>query len=127
MHCISHHIYPNTLLDFEIQALEPVAFYLKIQPKNTILFGITKEVLFPFATLINILFKVLILPIIKKRSPEFLYLSSLAQIPLIWLMTSDIFTALKLYAVMHIALSVFFVKMTFVGHRNGKTWTEGNE
>lgn len=127
MHCLSHHIYPNTLLDFEIQALEPVAYYLEIQPKNTILFGIIKEVLFPFATLTNILFKVLILPIIKKRSPEFFYLTSLIQIPLIYLMTNDICTALKLYVVMHIAISAYFVKMTFVGHRNGKTWTEGNE
>lgn len=126
MHCLSHHIYPNTLLDFEIQALEPIAYYLKIQPKNSVIFGITKELLFPFATLTNILFKVLILPVLKKRSPEFYYLSSLVQIPIIYLMTSDILIALKLYAVMHIAISVFFVKMTFVGHRNGKTWTEGN-
>lgn len=42
MHCISHHTYSNTLLDFEIQGLEPLAYYLKIQPKNNIICGIIK-------------------------------------------------------------------------------------
>lgn len=123
MHCMSHHIYTNTLLDYEIQALEPVAYFLKISPKNKWFFGIVKEMLLPFGTLSNILLKTIIVPIVKRRKPELFYLSSLIQIPFIYLMTKDLFTALTLYAVMHITISAYFLKMTFISHRNSKIWT----
>jgi hypothetical protein len=32
MHCLSHHMYPNTELDYEAAALEPIAYFLRISP-----------------------------------------------------------------------------------------------
>ena len=79
--------------------------------------------LLPFGTISNILLKTVIVPIIKKRKPELFYLSSLIQIPIIYLMTNDLYTALTLYAVMHITISAYFLKMTFISHRNSQIWT----
>jgi hypothetical protein len=42
MHCLSHHSYSNTLLDYEIQGLEPFVYYLRVHPKNTVIGGIIK-------------------------------------------------------------------------------------
>jgi hypothetical protein len=37
MHCLSHHEYTNTLLDYELQAYEPLAYFIRVMPKNTLL------------------------------------------------------------------------------------------
>ena len=34
MHCVSHHLYPNTELDYEIAAFEPIGYYLRSMPEN---------------------------------------------------------------------------------------------
>ena len=34
MHCISHHIYTNTLLDYELGGFEPLMYYHRCLPKN---------------------------------------------------------------------------------------------
>jgi hypothetical protein len=69
MHCLSHHSYPNTLLDYEIQALEPLIYYLRVLPKNTILKGVVKELFFPLTTLVNILMKIVIVPLQHRKQP----------------------------------------------------------
>ena len=35
MHCLSHHIYPNTELDYENASLEPFAYFLRSMPENS--------------------------------------------------------------------------------------------
>lgn len=125
MHCLSHHSYPNTLLDYEIQALEPLVFYLRLLPKNTILKGVIKEIFFPVATLINILMKIVIVPLQYRKQPEWFYLVPLMQLPLLTLL-SDWDIAWRLFLVMHISCSFTFFKLTFLGHRTGREWTEGN-
>ena len=73
MHCISHHLYPNTELDYEVAAFEPVTFYLRSQPENSWVRVWLLEVLFFFLQPLNMTFKLLVSPIIKKRAPDFLY------------------------------------------------------
>jgi hypothetical protein len=125
MHCLSHHSYPNTLLDYEIQALEPMVYYLRVLPKNTILLGIVKELFFPLTTLLNILLKLLIVPLLHRKSPEWFYLVPLLQLlPLTLLAGWE--TAWRLFLVIHISCSFAYMKLTFLGHRTGREWTEGN-
>ena len=63
MHCLSHHSYANTLIDYEIQAVEPIIYYIRILPQNTSYFWIIKEVILMMLTPINILIKLVIRPI----------------------------------------------------------------
>lgn len=125
MHCLSHHSYANTLLDYEIQALEPLVFYLRLLPMNTILKGIIKEIFLPITTLINILMKIFIVPLQYKKQPEWFYLVPLIQLPLLTLL-ADWDTAWRIFLVMHISCSFTFLKLSFLGHRTGREWTEGN-
>jgi fatty acid desaturase len=126
MHCLSHHSYPNTLLDYEIQALEPVVYYLRILPKNTILKGVIKEAIFPLTTLLNIVLKLIIVPLQRFKQPEWFYLVPLLQLPLLYLETGQWDIAWRLFVVMHLSVSYAFMKLTFLGHRTGREWTEGN-
>lgn len=127
MHCLSHHSFSNTLLDYEIQALEPIVYYLRILPKNTILKGILKELIFPFTAFLNIILKLLIVPIINLKRPEWFYLVPLIQIPFLYLLAGEWNVALNLFMLMHIGVSFTFMKLTFLGHRTGREWTEGNQ
>jgi hypothetical protein len=77
MHCISHHEYTNTLLDFEIQALEPIAYYLRSQPQNRYFLGILKELSVPLLVLMNIALKIVVVPITKFSLPNLFYAVSL--------------------------------------------------
>lgn len=45
-HAMSHHIYPNTLWDFEIYSLEPYLFWLP-DPKKSLLKGIISQLISP--------------------------------------------------------------------------------
>lgn len=66
MHCISHHEYTNTLLDYELQAYEPLAYFLRIMPENTILKVILIEIAYVITIPLNIALKLLIVPIAKR-------------------------------------------------------------
>jgi len=78
-------------------------------------------------TPLNILLKVIVTPIIFRVQPEWFYLVPLLQLPLLWLMTQKFYLAFKLFLTIHISISTLFAKLTFLGHRTGYEWTEGNE
>ena len=122
MHCLSHHSFSNTLLDYEIQAVEPLAYYLRVLPENTLLKWIIKELFSPLATLFNIFLKIVIVPIQHRKQPEWFYLVPLLQlIPLSWMAGWQ--TGWRLFLVMHLSCSFIFFKVTFLGHRTGREWT----
>ena len=67
----------------------------------------------------NMLTKLLLVPLVKRTQPDWLYLAPLIQIPILCLLTQDISIAVKLFLVIHISFSFLFSKMTFLGHRTG--------
>lgn len=119
MHCLSHHSYANTLIDYEIQAIEPVIYYLKVSPKNKAINWIFKEITLMMLTPFNILLKLLVKPLRLGAQPEWFYLVPLLQLPALWLMTGEWLLAFKLFMTIHVTLSIVFSKLTFLGHRTG--------
>ena len=89
MHCLSHHSFTNTLLDYEATALEPVVYWLKVSPPNFFIFSILKQGMFAVAAPLSSVLKVLVLPVVMRYSPDFWYLANLAQIPVLHLMGAD--------------------------------------
>ena len=69
MHCLSHHIYPNTLLDYEAAALEPVAYFLRISPQNKFYTEPLLILLLIFVQPLNLILKLFIVPVIKRKLP----------------------------------------------------------
>lgn len=79
------------------------------------------------ATPINIFLKLVMPPFVKKRQPEWFYLVPLMQIPFLWVLTGNIISAVKLFLIVHVTFSFIFFKLSFLGHRTGREWTEGNQ
>jgi hypothetical protein len=122
MHCISHHEYTNTLLDYELQAYEPLAYFLRIMPENTILKVILIEIAYVITIPLNIVLKLLIVPLAKRIQPEWLYLVPLTQILLMYLINGDLLLSIKLFLVIHCFFGYVFTKVTFGGHRIETLW-----
>ena len=80
----------------------------------------------PLGPLLNILLRTIITPLTKRMLPDFLFLTPLIQIPLIYLITNDLILSLKLFTTMHVVFGFLFLKLTFLGHRTGAEWTAGN-
>jgi hypothetical protein len=91
-----------------------------MQPQNTILSGIIKEVLFPLAAIMSMVSRLFFLPVLRQTMPEWFYIIPLLQIPLIYQFNGDIYLSIKLFCVMHISFSAFFMKINFFGHRTGR-------
>ena len=69
MHCISHHEYSNTLLDYELQAFEPLGYFIRIMPENTLIKLILVEIAYMITIPLNISLKLLIVPLVKRIQP----------------------------------------------------------
>uniref|UniRef100_A0A2H1VNC5 Cytochrome b5-related protein n=1 Tax=Spodoptera frugiperda TaxID=7108 RepID=A0A2H1VNC5_SPOFR len=53
-HALSHHLYPNTLMDFEVSAFEPIVFWNPRKKSSRVYFTLFIELIFyPFISLIN--------------------------------------------------------------------------
>lgn len=69
MHCMSHHQYPNTELDYELAALEPIGFFLRNFPKNFVMIEPVLHIIFLFLQPLNMILKIVVVPILKFRPP----------------------------------------------------------
>jgi len=92
-------------------------------PKNKPICALLKEIAFIFLAPLNIILKLVIIPIIQQKLPEWFYMSSLFQIPLMYCFNFNLALSIQLYLVMHISFSIIFSKLTFIGHRTGREWT----
>jgi hypothetical protein len=79
------------------------------------------------ATPINIFLKLILPPFVKGGQPEWFYLVPLMQIPFLCALTGKAAIALKLFVIIHVTFSFIFFKLSFLGHRTGNEWTEGNQ
>ena len=70
MHCLSHHAYPNTLIDYEFSAIEPITNFSRCLPKNSPFSYIGMQIIFILSVPINILTKTIIVPLTKKTLPS---------------------------------------------------------
>ncbi len=72
-HCISHHMYPNLEIDYDAAAFEPISYLLRSMPENHRFVEIVVQVVYFFLQPTNMLLKVVVIPIIKRRRPDFWY------------------------------------------------------
>lgn len=62
----------------------------------------------------------------KMTLPDWLFFIPLIQVPIIYCITNDLELSFKLFVTIHVTFSVIMMKLTFLGHRTGVEWTEGN-
>lgn len=111
MHCLSHHIYTNTLLDYELAAFEPIVFYHKCKPKNSKISKWLLKLAFILIVPVNLLFKLVLNPVFKLTPPELLYGICLLQIPILYLINGDLPTSINLFLCIHLVFGFIFYKM----------------
>ena len=124
-HALSHHSYTNLELDIEIQAFEPIIYYLSNKPKNLLINIILGQLLLALAGPLNYLRRAIfalfgkekilienIIPVI-----EFLILLSNAE---------SFLSAFKLWLIMHSVSSLHLTLATFPNHRTHTHWSEGD-
>jgi fatty acid desaturase len=125
MHCLNHHIYTNTLLDYEITAFYPLVNYLRVLPPNWPYIQIVFEPILILLPLLNLLLKIVVVPLTKFSPPNLLYFLTLTPIILLYIINGDMYTSIYLFVVMQMSFGFFFAKSVFCGHRVPDLWTEG--
>ncbi len=75
------------------------------------------EIVYLIMIPMNIILKLLIVPLIKWTKPEWEYLVPLMQIAVFYFLNYDIFESIKLFLVMQCFFGYIFTKITFGGHR----------
>lgn len=125
MHCLSHHIYPNTELDYEAAALEPLAYFLRTLPPNKVYTEAIIIFIFMFIQPLNLLFKIIIVPLLKKKKPDFWYCIPLFVFTTFYLRCGDAIFSLKLHLLIYGIFGFTMNRVLFCGHRLRELWTEG--
>lgn len=74
---------------------------------------------------LNILLKLVVVPLTKRVQPEWNYLIPLMQIVVLYLLNGNICLSVKLFLAIHCFFGFIFEKITFGGHRIENLWTEG--
>lgn len=84
-------------------------------------------ILLTFIQPLNFIFKLCIVPLIKRKIPEFWYLVPLSVFALFYAASGDLYYALKLHIFLYAVFGFIFNRVLFCGHRVAETWTEGAE
>lgn len=127
MHCISHHLYPNTQLDYEVAAFEPIGYYLRTSPENNLFNQILLEFLFACFSPINVILKLIVVPLTKFKKPDPYHTFPLLVFFFIYLNCNTFGEALKFFLIIYCSFSFLLMKALFCGHRIPTLWTEGAE
>lgn len=124
-HAISHHLYPNTNVDYEIATFEPLVRFLKSQPANPIY---TELLLQPFYLVmipLNILLK--LLKPLRGIPFDPCCLLCLAEVPFFMAVGGlPLWPALRLFLAMQGLFGFIVTKTLFCGHRQSTLWAEGD-
>ena len=123
MHCLSHHQYTNTLLDYQLQAFEPIVYFIKVMPLNSIARLLIAQLVYLVTIPLNILLKLIIVPLVKRNKPEWEYVVPLTEIIIFYLLNGNLVESIKLFLFIQCFFGYLFTKITFGGHRIETLWT----
>ena len=125
MHCLSHHLYPNLEIDYEAAAFEPISYFLRSMPENHMLVEVVLQFVYFFLQPLNMTLKVVIVPIVKRKKPDFWYAVPLFIFAFFYLFNDSLYETLKIYLFMYGIFGLILGRILFCGHRLQELWTEG--
>lgn len=86
-------------------------------PRNSLLRLVIIEIVYVLMIPMNILLKLVVVPLAKFTKPEWEYFVPLMQIVVLYLLNNDIYISIKLFLTIHCFFGFIFAKVTFGGHR----------
>ncbi|XP_053603856.1 cytochrome b5-related protein-like [Plodia interpunctella] len=133
-HALSHHLYPNTLMDLEISGFEPIVFWLprRDTPSYGYFSFLFELIIFPFGFILNFL-KRLALNFIRKDfyKRHYRWHEGLGLLPLVWMYIfsshSFIDTFVLWLWVNCTASFIFFTIGTNAAHHHPDLFHDGDE
>ena len=124
-HSLSHHTYTNLELDIEIQAFEPIIYYLSNRPKNQIINVLLGHILFVFMGILNFLRR-FIFHFLGKDKLRIENAIPVIELLILWSNSVSFSSALYLWTIMHCVSSFHLLLGTFPNHRTDIHWSEGD-
>ena len=107
--------------------MEPLAYFLRVLPENKFYTEPIVILVLTFMQPINFIFKMCLVPLIKRKIPEFWYLVPLGVFALFYYSSANLVYAFKLHIFLYAVFGFTFNRVLFCGHRVAETWTEGAE
>ena len=92
-------------------------------PENRQLNQFIIEFAFFFLQPLNMLLKIVIVPLIKQVPPDFMYSFPLLLLSFGWYIHGSFWIGLKMYLIIYCVFSFLLMKSLFCGHRIQDTWT----
>ena len=93
-------------------------------PENHPFVEIVLQFVYFFLQPLNMLFKVIIIPIVKQKRPDFWYAVPLSVFLLFYTVTGgDLIQSLKLYLFLYGMFGLMLGRVLFCGHRLQELWT----
>jgi hypothetical protein len=127
MHALSHHIYPNTELDFEAAALEPFGYFLRNKPENKFYTELILVLSYTFIQPLNFFLKCVVIPLTKKKQPVFWYLVPLTVLFTFYAVSGYFWYSLKLHLFIYGVYGFMANRILLCNHRLQELWSEGAE
>eukprot|EP01125_Pyxidicula_operculata_P001858 TRINITY_DN1172_c2_g1_i1.p1 TRINITY_DN1172_c2_g1~~TRINITY_DN1172_c2_g1_i1.p1 ORF type:complete len:467 (+),score=39.87 TRINITY_DN1172_c2_g1_i1:90-1490(+) len=128
-HAISHHLYTNSQLDFEIEGLEPFAWYLS-SAKRPLSPGILSmayyQVFFALTIVMDYFTTFIVIPLKHPQSFRIEKLIPIVQLIFLTIGTRSLTTGVGLWFVMHSLNSFWLLSTSFCVHHQPDSWHDGD-
>jgi fatty acid desaturase len=96
-------------------------------PENHMFVEVILQFVYFFLQPLNMTLKVLIIPIVKRKKPDFWYAVPLTLFAFFYLFNGSLLETLKIYLFMYGLFGLILGRILFCGHRLQELWTEGAE
>ncbi len=94
-------------------------------PENHSMVELVVQVVYFFLQPLNMMLKVIIIPIFKRKRPDLWYAAPIFVLALFYYSTDNFWHALKLYLFLYGMFGLILGRILFCGHRLQELWTEG--
>lgn len=118
---------PNTELDYEIAAFEPLAHFLRNQKNNSVLTELYLQPFFFVMVPLNMIIKIVFAIINPSKKFTMSLLYPWTEVVILYLFKQDLFESLCLFFFMQACFGFSLTKCIFCGHRTQEMWSAGSE
>lgn len=125
-HCISHHHFTNSNIDYEMTAFEPYYITTKSRLPNNRFLWYYINIFFGFVSLLEFISK-LVLLIRGEEKLRKEYFIPLIEYSILYISCGNAWLALKLLLVMQWFAAFLMLKYSLLTHRNTFTYSDGSD
>ena len=119
-HCLSHHLFPNTIIDLEVSEMEPFAYFLPVSKSffHRNFPAIYTNILFPLATFIEFLKRIVSI-LLRRSNPRPENALPILQLACFMILYQSVSDGLMAWVYLHLFTSWWFILIgLFAAHHH---------